>query len=186
MKKLLLPVYKKNEPRASHPYYILFNVGSRLEFKSKRKAEDYARKISAYMTDSIRILNTVQKELYSLYVESYFKLHPYHANKARRMIESYLERLDYFHTQYSKGNECIKFISYYSLLNNVEDGCNLMKKAVKDINDYNSVNRLNAYLQMISNIYKEMDKLKKGNIDTAYRQNKLKVIHKNRVSVPMT
>ncbi len=187
MKKLLLPVYKKtNEPKASHPYYILFDIGQRLEFKSKRKAQDYIRKISSYTTDSIRVINTIQKELYSVYLEQYFKMSPYDCNKARRSMNDYLEDLGRFHGYQSRGDACIKFISVYSLLNQTEDSCKLLRIAMKRLKDYNTVSRLNGYLQMLTSIYENLSRLKKGDLSTVYKESSLTVIHKKEATVTMT
>lgn len=186
MKKLLLPVYKKeNEPKASHPYYILFDVGQRLEFKSKRKADDYVRKLSSYVTDSVRVVNTIQKELYSVYLEQYFKMPNNYCVKVRSVIDEYLERLFYFHSYQSRGDSCIKFISVYSLLNIAQDACKLLRKCMKQLKDYNTASRLNGYLQMITTIYEKLAKLKKGDLSTVYKESSLTVIHKkkNYVSV---
>lgn len=179
MKKMLLPVYtKKNEPNASHKYYILFNVGQRVEFKSKRKAEDYVRKISSYVTDTIRVLNTIQKEVYSVYLEHYFKLNQSYCLKIQKIIDQYLERLKFFHSYQTRGDACIRFISIYNLLNIVEDACKLLRHALKQYKDYNTVSRLNGYLQMITMIYEKLSSLKKGDISTVYKESSLRVIHK--------
>ncbi len=187
MKKLLLPVYtKKNEPYAIYKYYILFDIGQRLEFKSKRKAEDYVRKISSYITDSIRVINTVQKEVYSLYLEQYFKMPSNYCNKIRLVIDEYLERLKYFHSYQSTGDACIKFISVYSLLNIVQDACKLLRRSMKSLKDYNTVSRLNGYLSILSVIYDKLSKLKKGNINTIYKESTLTIIHKKEAIKSMT
>lgn len=181
MKKLLLPVYKKkNEPKASHPYYILFDIGQRLEFKSKRAAEDYIRKISSYVTDSIRVINTIQKEVYSVYLEQYFKMPDNYCKKIRLVMNDYLERLHFFHGYQSNGDACIKFISVYSLLNIVQDACKLLRLCMKQLKDYNTVSRLNGYLQMLTTIYDKLASLKKGDLSTVYKESALTIIHKNR------
>ncbi len=186
MKKLLLPVYKKkNQPKSSHPYYILFDIGQRLEFKSKRKAEDYVRKISSYATDSIRVINTIQKELYSVYMEQYFKMTEFHCNKVRRSMNDYLEDLGRFHGYQSRGDACIKFISVYSLLNQTEDTCKLLRVAMKGLKDYNTVSRLNGYLQMLTSIYENLSNLKKGDLSTVYKKSSLKLIYKKEATVTM-
>lgn len=187
MKKLLLPVYqKKNEPNAIFKYYILFDIGQRLEFKSKRKAEDYVRKISSYITDSIRVINTVQKEVYSVYLEQYFKMPSNYCLKIGLIINEYLERLKYFHSYQSKGDSCIKFISVYSLLNIVQDACKLLRSSMKSMKDYNTVSRLNGYLSVLTTIYDKLAKLKKGNINTIYKESTLKIIHKKEAVISMT
>jgi len=181
MKKLLLPVYKKkNEPNTSYPYYILFDIGQRLEFKSKRKAEDYVRKISSYVTDSIRVINTIQKELYSVYLEQYFKMPQNYCIKIRSVIDEYLERLHFFHSYQSKGDSCIKFISVYSLLNIAQDACKLLRNSMKQLKDYNTASRLNGYLQMITTIYEKLSLLKKGDLSTVYKESSLTLIHKKK------
>lgn len=186
MKKLLLPVCKKeNEPKASHPYYILFDIGQRLEFRSKRKAEDYVRKLSSYVTDSIRVINTIQKELYSVYLEQYFKMPHNYCIKIRMVIDDYLERLHFFHSYQSKGDSCIKFISVYSLLNIAQDACKLLRKCMKQLKDYNTVSRLNGYLQMITTIYEKLSKLKKGDLSTVYKESSLTIIHKKENTLSM-
>ncbi|OSY89310.1 hypothetical protein WH52_01335 [Tenacibaculum holothuriorum] len=178
MKKLLLPVYKKdNHPRASHPYYILFNIGQTLEFTSKRKAEDYARLISSYIVDTIRMLNTIQKELYGIYLDNYFRLSGWWSVRIRPKLDCYLEDIEYFDKEYGRGNACIKFISFYRILNSVEDACKILRRAIKSIKDYNTLGKLNSFLQLLKNVYKHVDKLKKGRGDVQYKENTMKVVH---------
>lgn len=186
MKKLILPVYKKrNNPESTHPYYILFTIGQRLEFTSKRKAEDYARKITSYTVDTIRVLNTIQKENYSLYLEKYFLLNGVLSLKIQLKLDEYLERLKFFHSYQSRGDASIKFMSVYTLLNIVEDGAKLLRQAVKKHKDYNTVSRLNGYLQMITIIYENLARLKKGDLTTIYKESNLKIVHK-KGSISMT
>ncbi|WP_237275562.1 hypothetical protein [Tenacibaculum ovolyticum] len=187
MKKLLLPVYKKeNTPKASHPYYILFDIGQRLEFTNKRKAEDYVRKISSYIVDNIRVINTLQKELYSVYLENYFKLNERQCLNVHQTLDAYLERLKFFHSYQSRGDACIKFSAVYTLLNLVQDSAQHLIRALKKLKDYNSVSRLNGYLQVLTIIYQKLSDLKKGDISTIYKESSLKLVHKKKGSVSMT
>ncbi|WP_233890492.1 hypothetical protein [Tenacibaculum piscium] len=177
MKKLILPVYtKKNEPNASHKYYILFNIGERLEFSSRRKAEDYSRKISSYVTDSIRVINTLQREMYSVYLEYYFKFNNSQCLKIASFLDGYLDNLRFFHSYQSSGDASIKFVSVYRLLNGVEDSGKLIVKALKDLKDYNSVSRINGYLQIITMIYSKLSDLKNGDLSTVYKNTPLEVL----------
>lgn len=181
MKKLILPVYKKRDYKGkTHPYYILFNIGQRLEFTNKRKAEDYARLVSSYVVDSIRLLNTVQKELYTIYLDNYFLLNDGQIMRAQKSLDEYLERLPYFHRYQSRGDASIRFTSVYTLLNIVENSCKILKRSFKKNKDYNTVSRLVSLLQIITTIYEKFAALKKGEVNTVYKESKLLIVHKNR------
>ncbi|MDB0615788.1 hypothetical protein PL372_09590 [Tenacibaculum dicentrarchi] len=179
MKKLILPVYtKKNEPNASHKYYILFGIGQRLEFSSKRKAEDYTRKISSYIVDSIRVINTLQKELYAVYLEQYFKMNSADCLRCGSKIDEYIPRLRFFHSYQSRGDASIHFSSVYTLLNICEDSIRALKKALRRYKDYNTISRLNGYLQIITMIYDRLSDLKQGDLSTIYKESSLELAFK--------
>ncbi|MCG8747000.1 hypothetical protein [Tenacibaculum finnmarkense] len=179
MKKLILPIYtKKNEPNASHKYYILFGIGQRLEFRSKRKAEDYARKISSYIVDSIRVINTVQKELYAVYLEHYFKMNSADCLRCGSKLDEYVPRLRFFHSYQSRGDASIRFSSVYTLLNICEDSIRLLKMALKRYKDYNTISRLNGYLQLITMVYDRLSDLKRGDLSTTYKSSSLELVFK--------
>lgn len=100
------------------------------------------------MTNTIRVLNTFQKELYSIYLENYFKLRKWWCVQIQPKLDFYLERLQYFHRDYDKGNNFIRFVSFYTLLN-VEDFIKILKQAIEKLKDYNTVARINVFLQVI-------------------------------------
>ncbi|TYP98940.1 hypothetical protein C7447_102258 [Tenacibaculum adriaticum] len=177
MKKILLPVYRKSEKHSSLPYYILFDIGKRLEFTSKRKAEDFARSLNVYLSDSVRTLMLVQRELYAIYLDYYFELESISSLRLQKKLDGFLSDLEYFHKEYGEGNNSFKMGGYWRILNHVEETLDLSLTLFKEKNNYTIVNKLRSHKQMVSFSYDKINQsITSHVINDDYKKTKFKVL----------
>ncbi len=161
MKKLNLPI-RFNDDNVSHKYSINFPDRKILYFKSKRKAEDFVRTFSKFVSDTIRSSFDIHVSLYSIYLQNCFSMPLYETNDLKISLDGFLDISTKWSQDYGEGWQSLKLIGFFSILNHIEDSALKLKSYFKSKKDYFHVNRIDSSLQMVYFFYEKYNQIFSG------------------------
>ena len=183
MRKLKLPVSPlSDEKNSTYKYSVNLHERKILYFKSKRKAEDFVRDFSTYVSDTIRLCYDTHVFLYSTYLSNSFTIKPYASNQIKRRLDGFLDLSEKWSKNYGDGWQSLKLNGFFAILNHIEDSAHEMNDYFKKQKDYYHVNRINSYLQMISIFYDKYDEIFKDIVtDLNYKEKPVRYLVKSRI-----
>lgn len=161
------------------PYKYSINLHNRkiLYFKSKRKAEDFIRDLSSFVSDTIRSCYDIHVQLYSMYLHHSFTIKPYSLNQIKLRLDGFLNIIEKWSRDYGEGWQSLALSGFFKILNHVEDTSLEFISYFKKSNDYFHVNKVNAHLQMIYFFYEKYDQIfKRIEANLNYKTKTVKVL----------
>ena len=182
MKKINLEISKDINPRVKLKYYIFLNSNAKIRFPSKRKAEDFIRKLNSNLHDTLRSLFTINAKAYELFHQYYFELHESTCFKLKNFFESFMFKTEYVFKIYSKGNSSFSINSFKHLFSTIEEVLVILKAWGQKNNQYNLVNMCNGLFKMLDALQNSFYKdLENENIIDKYKSKVIKIKFKNNI-----
>lgn len=179
MKKVKLEIHHNKLLPEFDKYYIMFSRYSRLYFSSKRKANDFIAKFSSDTDEIIRVCLGLQSKCYSLYLEYYLEMQPFHCNNIENQLKTIPKGLSFCFKEFSSGNQSFAVSSVWSYLNNIEQLILVLQTWSRTYNKYNLTNECNSMLMVHKTVNNSFfDLTDKGSFVSKVYSSKLKVVHK--------
>lgn len=177
MKTIKLQVYYSD---FKGMYYIPLENRERINFKTKRLANEFLSKYKKYLKDNVNSLLYNYSRIHSVFLDYYLQLDSKNSNQLKNINKEILDKIDLIFNDFGEGWSSLIFENLESAYFLIHQFIDYLKKYAQKFKIQNLIHRVNSILQSYWNDFNNHRQVQKDiNKMMNYRKSKLLTIVHN-------